>query len=182
MKLKAVTAAEEQLQSAKTCYDNAKNAPNIPSINKEWHHFLIHANQVFSKLEQGAKEGSSKGWFDKIKQIRKTDSLLSYLRHARNAAEHGDTILNNDNVIVGRPAHTTTMHIPGENGETGPPVAVMRMPAQFGLLPVVDTGRTYRPPTEHLGQPVVPAEGEFAKAVFDYLGKLIEEAKTRIGR
>ncbi len=179
MNQKAVTAAEEKLQSTYESYRAVKRAKTRRELHKAWFEFLMHSNGIFSKLEQGAKTGSSYGWFGKVKQRRKNDPLLIYLHHARNAAEHGDTILDNDDVVVGRPAHTTVLFAPGafnpETGEpTGPPVAVMPMPARFGLKTVMDKGVAYSPPISH------PSEAQFASAVLDYLAKLIEEAKARI--
>jgi hypothetical protein len=59
-------------------------------IETLWENFLIAANGIYSKLERGAKtNGKSKAWYGRKKHERKNDPLLSYLHHARNAAEHG---------------------------------------------------------------------------------------------
>jgi hypothetical protein len=48
------------------------------------------SSTIYSKLEQGAKGcGPSDAWFGRKKYDRKTDPLLRYIHHARNADEHG---------------------------------------------------------------------------------------------
>jgi len=143
MKPKAIIAAEEKLRSAHESYLAAKNAKTMREIRKTWHEFLIHSNQVFSKLEQGAKEGSSKGWYDKVKNLRKKEPLLCYLHHSRNAAEHGDTILENDDVFTGNPAHVTLIFdkFNSDTGKpTGPPLGMASWQAQLTLKTVAHVG------------------------------------------
>lgn len=179
MKPKAIIAAEEKLRSAHESYFAVKNAKTMHEIRKTWHEFLIHSNQVFSKLEQGAKEGSSKGWYDKIRNLRKKEPLLRYLQHSRNAAEHGDTILENDDVFTGNPAHGTLIFDKSnfnlDTGKpTGPPRGMASWPAQLILKTVMDSGISYSPP------PSYPTDAQFAPAVLDHLAELIKEAKARI--
>ena len=182
MNPKAIIAAEEKLRSARESYVAVKNSKTMYEIRKTWHEFLNHSNQVFAKLEQGAKEvSSSKIWYDTIKSRRKKEPLLCYLHHSKNAAEHGDTTLENDKVFTGNPAHVTLIFDKsnfnlGTNKPTGPPHDMLSWPAQLILKTVMDRGVSYPPPSSH------PTDAQFAPAVLDYLAKLIEEAKTRIAK
>lgn len=79
-------ASDANSRLASVSYDSGDSA--VRTISDAWDDMLVYGNRVFSKLEQGAKTGDSKGWFDGIKNARRTDEVMRYLQHARNADEH----------------------------------------------------------------------------------------------
>lgn len=84
----AVAIASEHLARA-AALRGVENAHTLTEIEAARSDFLVAANRVFSKLEQGAKtNGTSKGWFGRKKHDRRTDPALRYVHHARNADEH----------------------------------------------------------------------------------------------
>lgn len=86
----AVSAASEELARAEVALQALEGAETLPEIETAWRDFLIAANRVFTKLEQGAKtKGQSMPWFGRKKHDRRTDAALRYVHHARNADEHG---------------------------------------------------------------------------------------------
>ncbi len=86
----AVAQARERLARAHEAADALRNIKTYEDAWRAWGDFLMAASSVYSKLEQGAKaNGKSSAWFGRVKRLRKTDQLLSYLHHARNTEEHG---------------------------------------------------------------------------------------------
>lgn len=90
MDRKAVEAARIEFDHARQNLDEMKASNTYPEVRRHWAAFLVSTGRVFTKLEQGAKSNSkSIAWFGRIKHRRRTDQLLSYVWHARNADEHG---------------------------------------------------------------------------------------------
>ena len=91
MKRAAIGHAKRHLASARKAIEILAQSGTASDLQDAWSDFLRHANTIFSKLEQGAKDEESpscKGWYDGIKNLRRTDQL-NYLHHARNVDEHG---------------------------------------------------------------------------------------------
>lgn len=89
MDRRAVAAARAEFERAFQHSDQITAAKEFHEIEEPWTNFLVAAGRVFTKLEQGAKASArSKGWFDKKLHERRTDPLLRYVWHARNADEH----------------------------------------------------------------------------------------------
>ena len=89
MQRKAVTKARDRLRAAESAFEQMRATKiGSPDFEHAWYAFLVAQNSFYGALEQGAKSGRSKGWFDSKKHERKTDPLLNYLHHARNADEH----------------------------------------------------------------------------------------------
>ena len=117
---------------------------------------------MVTKLEQGAKASPRSGaWFGQKVHQRRSDPLLYYIWHARNADEH--TLLE------------VTEHVPGVIKEVTPtaeetenfhrkmqqkplPYAALAVievtPPHMRLRPVVDRGTTYQPPTSPCNLPL----------------------------
>lgn len=86
----AVGAARGCLGRAKEALLSLKQTDNFDEMEVAWSNFLIMANRVYVKLEQGAKISSkSNAWFGRKKHERRNDPLLSYVKNARDADEHG---------------------------------------------------------------------------------------------
>jgi hypothetical protein len=178
MQRKAVEAAERELELARDYCRKALETKIRRDFDHAWHNFLMCANRVFTRLEHGAKKGPSKGWFDAIKNLRKTDPLLNYMMHARNASEHGDPVLGYDK---GAEAPSISRFYGSEaftpEGLTGPPRFSIEW--QPRLLPVkARNGVFHHPPTSHLGKPIVPVPEVVAETMIAYRADRIAEAHT----
>jgi hypothetical protein len=90
MDSRALAAARTRLARAKNAVAGLDKATTVEEMHSGWWAFLLAADGIYSKLEQGAK-GTSKSepWFGKVKHLRKTDPLLLYIHQARNSDEHG---------------------------------------------------------------------------------------------
>jgi len=90
MKKIAIDAAREWLDRAKVAYDSMRAADSFEKMEAAWTDFLLFSNRVYARLEQGAKgNGTSFGWYGRKKHERRKDKLLSYVKNARDADEHG---------------------------------------------------------------------------------------------
>jgi hypothetical protein len=175
MKRIAYKQADEKLQRAEAAVDELRHLRHgirLAAIDSAWRDFLIAANTIYSKLEVGAKDATSKSWFDRKKHERRTDPLLQYLHHARNADEHGIE-------------HRITTHLGGiiavevwKRGQPKPPQG--RLPT-VKLMPVKDRGVTYSLPLEHLGKPIVTQTPlSLAELGLVYLRELVKEAGAQV--
>lgn len=184
MKSKALERAKDRLQRL-TDAISALETPECTrkQVQDAWWSFLLAANGIYSQLEQGAKgHGQSEAWFGRKKHERKSDELLSYVHHARNADEHGiegTTAEHGIYVTAGnRWTQVTNSGITGQaqvSVESGKPLAVQLHAPGIHLLPVCDRGVIYRPPQRHFGQPLPDIHGAL-KATREHLTNLLKEA------
>lgn len=86
----ALRHAWDRLRRANGAYKRLVEAHTVADAEDAWSDFLMAASGVFAKLEKGAK-GHPKAapWYGTVKHERRTDPLLSYLHHARDADHHG---------------------------------------------------------------------------------------------
>jgi hypothetical protein len=182
MKKIAVDSARECLTRARTAYDSMKAANNFGSMEAAWTDFLLMSNRVYVRLEQGAKgNGTSFGWFGKKKHERRTDKLLSYVKNARDADEHGlDRITHRDpgGVGVNFPEGTTVKRGMVGGGriefelDEPRPVEIKFVGPSVKLIEVTNYGDKYGPPDSN---PLIVAE-----AFLNHLEALIGEAETLV--
>jgi hypothetical protein len=84
---KALAAAKVRLERARSAVAAIDAATALADMHSAWSTFLFAADEIYSKLEQGAKGNGA--WFGYVKRLRKTDPLLSYIYQARNSDVHG---------------------------------------------------------------------------------------------
>jgi hypothetical protein len=186
----AIEQATLRLAKATEAVERLKAARSFRETSQAWTDFLIAASTIYSKLEQGSKDyGRSSAWFGRVKRLRKVDPLLSYIHHARNSDEHGiDEVLS-----MGNRLRTSfgefTINVPAEMiliQETNKSGKITRREvsgeAVVALYSVRDNryNDEFHPPTEHLGQPLneFMSPVNVAELALDYIGSLLEEAKT----
>jgi hypothetical protein len=156
MNRKAIEQARIQLTRAAESI-TALAASNRPAeIETHWSSFLSSAGRVFTKLEQGAKAAATtKSWFGTKVHQRRTDPLLCYLWHARNADEHAVLEITQPQPGTVREIAPTAEDLEGlkrsrEAAGKNEPMTVLAMleitPPHIRLLPVVNRGQTYYPP------------------------------------
>lgn len=89
MEPKALAAAKVRLERARDAVARLDAATTLADMHSAWSAFLLAAAAVYSKLERGANgKGKCEAWLGKVRHLRKTDPLLSYIHQARNSDEH----------------------------------------------------------------------------------------------
>jgi hypothetical protein len=86
---RAIDAARIEYQRAGQSAATIRASNDFAEIQSAWASYLVHSGRIFTKLEQGSKgDNKSKAWWGKKLHERRTDPLLRYLWHSRNADEH----------------------------------------------------------------------------------------------
>lgn len=195
MQTAAVEKAADRIVSAKAALQDLETSKSYDVARRSWYDFLLRSNAVFSILEQGAKGSNrSENWVGVRKHQRKSDPLLCYLQHARNADEHNVqsvTAVDRPKIVMvadGKPLAAVEEMI-GNKGtyrqlsEQTPDLSKVNelrlYPERAKLIPIVDRGVAYSPPVEHLGMPI-ENNGPIAVArlMFQYIEAMIAEAKS----
>lgn len=191
MDKKAYLRARGEFDLAAAKLESMKQAPDLVRYAQSWSDFLSHVQRAFTKMKIATINGPSKGWYDKIENERHTDDLLSYIRHARNADEHGVdpvTIQKPGGIgikpKVGNSLIVDHLEIGGGKIVMGPEMAknaeIVFIPASVHLSAVLDRGIYYQPPKTHLGTPVesdIPVA--VAETALSYLERVLSEAKEK---
>tara|TARA_A100000171_G_scaffold52590_1_gene71772 strand:+ start:722 stop:1237 length:516 start_codon:yes stop_codon:yes gene_type:complete len=142
-----------------------KSAENFESYEMNWKNFLSNLDRGWNKLEKLLARCNSvkKSDIDKVIQHRNTDSLLQYLKQARNANEHtieqivdkspaatritggpGGGIIYRGSVSGGKESHSLVY----DNLE------IEFIPESLCVIKVTNRGKTYPPPQGHLNKPI----------------------------
>jgi hypothetical protein len=189
MQKHAIEQALERLKKAGTAHASLLRASTHQQTESAWSDFLLAASTVYSKLQKGSMGyGRSVAWFGRMKHERKSDPLLSYIHHARNADEHGiervterhhgsfsvgsGGAIRLDGVIGGQHTNLTITHV------GGPPPVVSIIRPHVKLVAVKDDrfGDTFDVPTTHLGIPLKDRSPvEIASLALAYLKKLVAD-------
>jgi hypothetical protein len=86
----ALEMAQVEFDRAFQSMTNLGAAQHFAEIERHWSAFLVSAGRVYTKLEQGSKSDSKcAAWWGRKLRERRTEPLLAYIWHARNADEHG---------------------------------------------------------------------------------------------
>lgn len=167
MKQIAIDKARSRLEKARLSLTLVRTAKNYADFVSAWTDFLVHANSVYTILEQGARSSpQSRQWYGSKKNERRNDSLLQYLHQARNADEHGlepvsqlrdgsfdlsaEGSIHIERLVIDKNGNLDLRLGPQS---TGKPI-IKVTPATAILMPVTDDryGTTFQPPTEHKGK------------------------------
>ncbi|MGE0338805.1 MAG: hypothetical protein AB7O79_02900 [Xanthobacteraceae bacterium] len=182
----AVAAARISLKKMSENVEQLKKIESFQDFESIWQDFLVAANRIYTKLEQGSKvSGKSGAWFAKKKNERKSDELLSYLHHARNVDEH--TIspvheIKKGGVGIGSTGSTVIKSLSFKGGIIeadieGDPLRFTIQHPTIELLPVKDRGVLYQPPKNHLGSPLSKSDPlSIAEMALIYLRNIVCEA------
>lgn len=156
-----------------------------------WLDFIQCHGTIYSKLQQASKaDPKSKRWFEGKQAERKSDELLRYLHHARNAAEH--TIIRSSSQV--------DFSIEGRVGkEVGPGIGLGigfdHLGRPYGIaqgledvqvhqlevmvLAARDRGVNYPPPSKHLGKQVAHDTARAVAALaLEHAEGMLREAET----
>jgi len=184
----ALRKARDRLRAAENAFEQMRATKiGSPDFDHGWYAFLVAQNSFFSALEQGSKQGASKGWFDQIKNERRTDALLCYLQQARHSDEHSlrPTVAKTQPTIQINEPHTATIdpvtgkpHLKLIIGEE---INARFAPSVEALLPVTNRGKTYDPPQTHMGQPLETTYPiKVADLCIQYLRRVLTEAESLV--
>jgi hypothetical protein len=190
MDKKAIDRAQAALHECTASILEMEAAKSFSELEKYWSSFLVSANRIYTRLEQGAKaNGKSTSWFGRKQHERKNDKLLMYVRHARNVDEH-----NLEEITEREPSSLKlgvgpgawrfdgtlgsggTMKVTALGGQVpGVSKFVEFTPAKVRMIKVVDRGVPYDPPLDSSGNEIQPLEA--AKLALGHLSNIIEEAR-----
>lgn len=159
----AVVAARECLDRAKEALTTMVVADGFDKLEKAWTDFLTMANRIYTKLEQGSKaSGKSRGWYGQKRGERRKDPLLSYIKNARDADEHGlqritkrrgpglgitsttGTLTLDKPMVVSNTTAGSIVSFP--DGLPPEELIVKFFPASVRLVEVTNHGDKYQPP------------------------------------
>jgi hypothetical protein len=185
MDKKAVEAARIEYQRAFQNAETIRTSNDFDTIQSAWSSFLVSSGRIYTKLEQGSKTANkSKTWWGEKLHFRRTDSLLCYLWHARNADEH--TLqriaeLKETNVQNVEP---TQGDIDALNralaNEKRPsvPLALLEVTwAHINMLNVIDRNVIYCAPDRHCGIKIDDTSpANIVNLALTYFDSMIEEA------
>jgi hypothetical protein len=161
-------------------------AKSFDEFEEHWREFLRRLERIWNKSEAHYRRSPKwNGWKGKFEALRREDELLLYLYQARGAEEHSVAELVQHEpgslAIKAGPSgsvHIRRMQMAGNRIELevlGEPPVIELTPSRVKLLPVTNRGRTYSPPTKHLGVDIDPTRvieaAELAIAFYDELLK-----------
>ncbi|QIG33085.1 hypothetical protein FY047_10485 [Leclercia adecarboxylata] len=156
--------AKKELIRAKRCVSRMKLAKTYDEYDEAWSDYLSRIENVFNRIKVAAEHHQKYPSFSsKTNHLRSTDSLLIYLKQARNSAHHG--IADTSKFVSGgfsiNPAtpggalHIKSLTIDGDGNATiipGSPMKLELHPSTVEAIPCRNRGVTYNPPTAHLGE------------------------------
>jgi hypothetical protein len=193
----ALEAAKEKLQHAREKVAAMTAATDIRMLARLWEEFLTLQQQVFLRLKKAFEHGHSKLWSDTVINDQRSDEMLRYLKHARNADEHGIHKITETNTggLGIRPRQGDTLHVNRMVLDTRGPTPVIAMdqetasnalivfiPASVKVIAVRDRGVNYDPPTSHLGNPIVSSVISMAALTVSYLANRMQEGEIKFGQ
>jgi hypothetical protein len=86
----AIQQCLKRLEKATLALHRLDQSNDLKETEAAWSDLIMAAGSIYSKLEQASKtSGKLNAWYGRVKHERKTDTLLSYIHHARNTDEHG---------------------------------------------------------------------------------------------
>jgi hypothetical protein len=188
--MQPLTKPREELEMAKAEIETMKAAPNLDAFESAWKNYLSRLERVWNKTcAHLSKSGKYQGWVEKgrTNSLRKKDPLLSYLVNARGADEHTVEEITSRtsggiaiNQAFGNSLHIN--HLSINNGnifiDSKQPIKIEFIPGKTKLIPVVNRGRTYEPPTTHLGGLLKNKEPiHLAEAGIEFYENFIEKAE-----
>lgn len=153
-----------ELNKARVAISDMKTSQSWESMEESWKTFLHRVERAWNRvLHHYGKSPKWNGWQANVLRQRKSDPLLSYLINARGCDEHtGEDIVTRTpggfgiGTTDGGPLYIERLTI--NNGHVtfkGSSNAKFTFTsAGVELKSIVNRGREYHPPLEHLGKPI----------------------------
>jgi len=177
------------LEKTKSRLLEMQTAASLADLEEAWTSLVHDLDRLWNKAHSHyGKSPKWSGWVGRFTAVRRKDSLLSYLMHARNTDEHtvspitertGGSVVSNPKdrsrpmFIKSAVITSNSIKIEGDN------IVTTFRPGRVALLPVVDReGRAHAVPTQHLGAPMDPSNVlEAARLAVSWYARLIAEAE-----
>lgn len=148
--------AEEELRFAKDAINLFAIDKDFTPTSKHWSDFLIHLELCFVKAERGCQDikNSFQPFQGYYKKQRKDDPLLSYLKNARDAVEHDNTVIVDLEIISNQIVDYIELEITNVDGNKRKEKHPM-YPSRIKLKTFKINGRSWNPPKFHLNKPLL---------------------------
>ncbi len=155
-------SAKRELVVAEKAIERMTNATSIDELEDEWKIYLSAIEKCWVKVERSCQHvrNTFQPWQGIFSNERKKDPLLRYIKHARNADQHGlqeimekKDPLSSMSIEGGESiAHIEKLVI--EKGALveyrgNKPLIIENLPNRIELIPVKDSGNWYNPPKTH---------------------------------
>lgn len=196
---KAFEGAKEKLQIAHAKVAAMRAASDVASLARLWEEFLTAQQQVFLRLKKAFEQGPSKAWCDSITNDQRSDDMLQYAMHARNANEHGienitdtkpqqlgiklrpDTSVAVNELTLDARGSSPKVTMDAETAANFAAVgaSIVFTPGSIKLVAVRDRGIDYEPPTSHFGVQITQSPLHIAELTALYLSNKIVEAQSK---
>jgi hypothetical protein len=143
-----------------------RRARNFDELEDGWRDYLGALEKAWLKAERECQtvRDQFEPWQQPFRAERKSDPLLCYLTHARNADTHTiqDTLNQTAPTVGLGPAYGNSWYIEKleiRNGQIthysgDKPLKTTFIPGRLELVTVIDRGVSYQPPTTHRGKPL----------------------------
>ncbi|MEJ3589284.1 hypothetical protein [Pseudomonas bubulae] len=153
-----------ELNKAGVAINDMKASQSLEAMEESWKSYLHRIERTWNRvLHHYGKSPKWNGWQSNVLKQRKSDPLLSYLINARGCDEHtGEDIVTRTpggigiGTTDGGPLYIESLTI--NNGHVsfkGSSNARFDfISASVELKSIVNRGREYHPPLEHLGKPI----------------------------
>lgn len=177
-----------ELGKAKKSIEDMKAAVSLDEMEESWKLYLHRVERTWNRiLHHYGKSPKWSGWQATVLKQRKCDQLLSYLINARGCDEHtGEEIVSRipGSLSIGAgdggPLYIERLSI--SNGGIdfcGSANAVFKFRSETVVLKsILNRGREYHPPTEHLGVPIVSGGMiDVAQLGLDFYSGLIDRVE-----
>jgi hypothetical protein len=156
----------EEIARAKRAMEQMQSASNFEEFEEHWKEFLRRLERSWNEVcAHYSKSPKWLGWNSKYERQRRTDQLLVYLINAIGADEHtaNEIVEHEGGSICINPASGNYLHIEkmtirkGKlNVKSPQQLKITVQAARTSLLPVLNRGRTYPVPVEHLDKAIDP--------------------------
>ena len=178
-----------ELKRARSAMESMRHAQALGEFEEGWKEFLRRIERTWNKMQSHyGKSPKWTGWQSKYESLRKKDQLLSYLVNARGAEEHtvDSVVSTTPGGVTINPASGNFMHIESlslNNGilrvKSPQEIKISFISAKTELLPVVNRGRRYEVPKEHLGHAIDPQNvSSIATAAFAFYESALADAEN----
>lgn len=135
---------------------------SFESMESEWKAFLAAIERAWAKIELGGSLIGSKRFqpfLGRYASFRRSDQLLRYLKHARNADTHtlAESVSFTPQTVSvrptapGKPLLIRRLEVRGDSVHFDGDGTLAYSPPKIECLRVKDRGKWYNPPSEHMG-------------------------------
>lgn len=177
----SIREAKEEFEYAKASLVQFSNDKELGLKEKHWSDFVLHLDLVFIKAEVGCRDIRNRfepfqGYY---KKERKEDSLLSYLKNARDNVMHGLGRIC-PLTIIGIADGAATIVSQDENGEDFE-YTTSALVLEYRLAPFIINNKEWYPPQTHKGKKLLYPNDphEVAYLGMKYYDDFIKEIERR---